>query len=60
MDKFEISILIVGAVIIAALVSLAIVFVPLDVRERNAKINLYNAAAEGKATGVIIRIGIEE
>ena len=60
MDKFEIIVSIAVAVFTALIVSLAVVFVPIEVREKNAKINLYNAAAEGRATGVIINIGVGE
>ena len=45
--------------IAAFLIVLAIIFVPLSVAKDKALTNLYNAAAEGKASGVIINISKE-
>ena len=41
------------------LIVLAIIFIPLSVAKDKALTNLYNAAAEGKASGVIINISKE-
>lgn len=60
MDSFEIFVVAILTAFVAIIVTLAVIFIPVDVRKQNALTNLYNAAAEGKATGVIIQIGGKE
>lgn len=57
MDSFEIFIVAILTAIVAIIVTLAVIFIPVEVRKQNALTNLYNGAAEGNATGVIIQIG---
>ena len=42
-----------------ALTILGVIFIPLSIQKEKATINLYNAAAKGEASGVIINIGKE-
>ncbi|MBQ7731571.1 MAG: hypothetical protein IJT68_07030 [Lentisphaeria bacterium] len=42
---------------VIALTTIAVIFIPLSIQKEKAFINLYNAAAKGEASGVIIQIG---
>jgi hypothetical protein len=57
MDKTEIIVITIVALFFGLLVTIAAILMPIEIREKNAKINLYNAAAEGRASGVIIQLG---
>lgn len=57
MDKSEIIVITIVALFFGLLVTIAAILIPIEIREKNAKINLYNAVAEGRASGVIIQCG---
>lgn len=57
MEKCEIIVIVIGVLFVGLLFAIMAIIVPIEIREKNAKINLYNAAAEGRASGVIIQLG---
>lgn len=57
LDSFIVTLL---AVAVAVIATLAVILIPVEIKKQNALTNLYNAAAEGKASGVIIQIGGKE
>ena len=59
MDKEDIFFMAFAIFVAVFLIVLGIIFVPLSVAKDKALTNLYNAAAEGKASGVIINISKE-
>lgn len=56
-DKILLFLVVFGAV---AFTILCVIFIPLSIQKEKATINLYNAAAKGEASGVIINIGKEK
>lgn len=56
MDKSEIIVITIVALFFGLLVTIAAILIPIEIREKNAKINLYNAVAEGRASCVTIQI----
>ena len=56
-DKIFLFFFLFGAI---ALTILAVIFIPLSIQKEKATINLYNAAAKGEASGVIINFGKEK
>ena len=59
MDKEDVFYMAIAIFVAVFLIVLGIIFVPLSVAKDKALTNLYNAAAEGKASGVIINISKE-
>ncbi len=60
MDGLDTFIVTLLAVAVAVIATLAVILIPVEIKKQNALTNLYNAAAEGKASGVIIQIGGKE
>lgn len=53
-DKFFIFL---AVFVVVAITILCAIFIPLSIQKEKATINLYNAAAKGEASGVIIKLG---